>query len=138
LNRERIKEGMKILIVEDNKDNLKLFKIIVESGGHAAILARDGEEAVEAAKREIPDVILMDIQMPKMDGIEAAKILKSEQSTAKIPIIALTAYAMIEEREKLGGEWFDGYISKPAGVKDILNVIDEMAQSLRLATKRQK
>ena len=119
---------MKILIVEDNEDNLKLFNIIVESGGHAAILARNGEEAVETAKREIPDIILMDIQMPKMNGIKAAKILKSEQSTAKIPIIALTAYAMIEEKEKLGGEWFDGYIAKPVGVKDILKVIDEITQ----------
>lgn len=119
---------MKILIVEDNKVNLKLFKIIVESGGHATILAEDGEEAVETAKREIPDLILMDIQMPKMDGIEAAKILKSEQSTAMIPIIALTAYAMTEEKEKFGGEWFDSYIAKPFGVKDILKVIDETAQ----------
>ena len=114
---------MKILIVEDNEENLKLFKLIVESGGHATILARDGEEAVENAKREIPDLILMDIQMPKMNGVEAAKILKSHQSTAKIPIIALTAYAMIEEKEKLGKEWFDGYIAKPVGVKDILKVI---------------
>ena len=119
---------MKILVVDDNKENLKLLNIIVESGGHITILARDGEEAVETAKREIPDLILMDIRMPKMDGIEAAKILKSEQSTAKIQIIALTAYAMIEERERFGGEWFDGYISKPAGVKDILKVIDGMAQ----------
>ena len=119
---------MKILIVEDNEENLKLFNIIVESGGHAAILARDGEEAVETAKREIPDIILMDIQMPKMDGMAAAKILKSEQSTARIPIIALTAYAMIEERERFGGQWFDGYIAKPAGVKDILKVIDGIAQ----------
>ena len=126
---------MKILIVEDNEDNLKLFNIIVESGGHAAILARDGEEAVETAKKEIPDIILMDIQMPKMNGLEAAKILKSDQSTAKIPIIALTAYAMIEEREKLGGEWFDGYISKPAGVKDILKVIDETVQRIYIIRK---
>jgi CheY-like chemotaxis protein len=119
---------MKILIAEDNKDNLKLFKLIVESGGHTTILAGNGEEAVETAKREIPDLILMDIQMPKMYGSEAAKILKSEQSTAKIPIIALTAYAMTEETEKLGGEWFDGYITKPVSVKDILSVIDETAQ----------
>ncbi|MBI1811738.1 MAG: response regulator [Nitrospirae bacterium] len=70
----------------------------------------------------------MDIQMPKMNGLEAAKILKSNQSTAKIPIIALTAYAMTEEKEKLGKEWFDGYIAKPAGVKDILKVIDETVQ----------
>ena len=126
---------MKILIVEDNEENLKLFKLIVESGGHATILARDGEEAVENAKREIPDLILMDIQMPKMNGVEAAKILKSHQSTAKIPIIALTAYAMIEEREKLGGEWFDGYISKPAGVKDILKVIDETVQRIYIIRK---
>ena len=66
--------------------------------------------------------------MPKMNGIKAAKILKSEQSTAKIPIIALTAYAMIEEKEKLSKDWFDGYIAKPAGVKDILKVIDEITQ----------
>ncbi|MBU4321459.1 MAG: response regulator [Thermodesulfovibrionales bacterium] len=126
---------MKILIVEDNEENRKLFKIIVESGGHATILASDGEEAVETAKREIPDLILMDIQMPKMNGIEAAKILKSEQSTAKIPIIALTAYAMIEEKEKLGEEWFDGYISKPVGVKDILKVIDETVQRIYIIRK---
>lgn len=119
---------MKILIAEDIEENRKLFKIIVESGGHTAVLARDGEEAVETAKREIPDLILMDIQMPKMDGVKAAKILKSEQSTAKIPIIALTAYAMIEERETLGGEWFDGYIAKPIGVKNLLDLIDETVQ----------
>lgn len=108
----------KILIVEDNEQNLKVFKIIIESLSYEALLAKNGEEGVRMAKEQIPDLILMDIQMPVMDGIAAKKALQLEEKTKDIPVVAITSYAMKGDRERLLELGFSNYIAKPIS-KDI-------------------
>jgi two-component system cell cycle response regulator DivK len=114
---------MKILIIEDNEKNLKLFSVIVRSLGYEVLTATNGEEGVNMAKEKKPDLILMDIQMPVMDGITALKILKSDERTKDIPVIALTSYAMAGDKEKFLGLGFSDYISKPIDVNKFSNVI---------------
>lgn len=113
----------KILIAEDNEKNLELFKTIIESLGYQILTARNGQEAIEIAKNETPDLILMDIQMPVMDGKSALKMLRCEEKTRNIPVIALTSYAMKGDREhclKLG---FADYISKPIELESFTETI---------------
>ena len=118
----------KILIVEDNEKNLKLFKVIIESLGYDTLLAVNGKEGLRVAKEHIPDLILMDIQMPKMDGISAMKVLRSDEKTKDIPVIALTSYAMKGNRERIIEAGFIDYISKPIS-KD--NFIEAVEKALR-------
>ena len=119
---------VKILIVEDNQKNLKLFSILIKSQGFEVITAENGKIGIERAVSNLPDLILMDIQMPIMDGIVALKELKSIPEVKDIPVIALTSYAMKGDREKFLGEGFTSYISKPIrknsffqAIKEILN-----------------
>lgn len=104
---------MKILIVEDNEKNLKLFRLIVSFMGHEAITATDGEGGIRVAKEALPDLILMDIQLPGIDGISALKALRADEKTKDIPAIALTSYAMKGDREHILREGFVDYIAKP-------------------------
>jgi two-component system cell cycle response regulator DivK len=113
----------RILIVEDNERNLKLFHSLLNSQGYETIEAWDGEEGVKLAKEQKPDLILMDIQMPVMDGIAATRILKKDPETKDIPVIALTSYAMKGDRERFLSEGFVEYISKPIKVNEFLEVI---------------
>jgi CheY-like chemotaxis protein len=113
----------KILVVEDNEMNLQLIKDIIEMMGHESLAAHNGEEGIELAFREKPDLILMDIQMPGINGLEATRRIKSDPSTSHIPIIALTAMAMKGDREKFLGEGCDDYISKPFRLHDVMGKI---------------
>lgn len=113
----------RILIGEDNEKNMKLFRSLLNSQGYKTIEARDGEEGVRLAKDQKPDLILMDIQMPVMDGVTATKILKENPETKDIPVIALTSYAMKGDRERFLSEGFVEYISKPIKVDEFLEVI---------------
>ncbi len=115
-----------VLIVEDNEKNLKLFKVIIDSMGHKTITVKDGEEGVKTAIEKIPDLILMDIQMPVMDGITALRILKSDARTENIPVIALTSYAMKGDRERLLKEGFVHYISKPIDKNSFIEDVGEI------------
>ena len=117
---------MKILIVEDNEKNLKLFKIIVESLGHETLTATNGEDGVMIAKEKLPDLILMDIQMPKIDGVAAFKLLQKDERTRRIPVIALTSYAMKGDRERLLEEGFSDYLSKPIDKNNFIAVIKKV------------
>lgn len=119
----------KVLIVDDNEKNRKLFRVILRNSGYETIEAEDGEKGVKLAKEEIPALILMDIQMPVMDGIEATKVLRSEEMTSKIPVIALTSYAMKGDKEKFLGEGFVGYIAKPIDMKEFLGIIKKYVSS---------
>lgn len=110
---------MKIVVIEDNPQNRKLLKIIVEFMGHDCLTAEDGEAGVLLAKRENPDLILMDIQMPHMDGVTALHELRKNAITKDIPVIALTSYAMRGDRERFLQEGFDEYVEKPID-KDLL------------------
>ncbi|MBM4140070.1 MAG: response regulator [Nitrospira sp.] len=114
---------MKILIVEDNEKNLKLFRSLLNSQGYETIEARDGEEGVRLAKYQKPDLILMDIQMPVMDGGTATRILKENPETKNIPVIALTSYAMKGDRERFLSEGFVKYIAKPIKLDEFLEVV---------------
>lgn len=113
---------MKILVVDDNQTNVKLFRAVLRQKGHDVIEADDGLKGVEAAVREMPDLILMDIQMPVMDGLQAFERLKSGPETANIPVVALTSFAMKGDREKFLGLGFADYMSKPIDI-DIFNEI---------------
>jgi CheY-like chemotaxis protein len=120
---------MKILIAEDNEKNRKLMRVILEKAGYDVIEAENGEDAVCFAKKMIPGLILMDIQMPVMDGIEAIRVLKTDPVTKDIPVIALTSYAMAGDSERLLNEGFNGYIPKPINVKRFIEAIKKYVQS---------
>ena len=115
-----------ILIVEDDPKNLKLFRDLLQVSGYTTLEATDGKQGVELAREKKPDLILMDIQMPVMDGLEATKLLKNNDVTKDIPIVALTAYAMQGDEKKMREAGFDGYISKPIDVKGFLKKISEV------------
>ncbi len=115
----------KVLVVEDNEANLKLLKKILEHGGFDVLEARNGVEGVVIAGEGMPDLILMDVQMPEMDGITAMKTIKSNIPALKdTPVIAITAYAMKGDRERLISEGFSDYISKPVRVDEILRKVN--------------
>lgn len=103
----------RILLVEDNATNRYLATYLLEQHGYSVTHAVDGEEALATAVREKPDVILMDIQMPKMDGYEATRLLKQREELRDVPVIALTSYAMAGDRERALTSGFAGYIEKP-------------------------
>jgi two-component system cell cycle response regulator DivK len=107
----------RILIVEDNPKNLKLIRDLLQFKGYQTIEADSAEAGIELAREQHPTLILMDIQLPGIDGREAMKVLKADASTQQIPIIALTASAMKGDRERLLAEGFDGYIPKPIDIK---------------------
>lgn len=112
--------GELILIVEDNEKNRKLARDVLEVKGYKTIESETAEEGLELAKSQLPALILMDIQLPGMDGITAMKQLKADPQTAKIPIIAITASAMTHNRTTMLAEGFDGYQTKPIGLKEFL------------------
>lgn len=103
----------KILLVEDNATNRYLTAFLLENAGFRVIHAADGREALARAREDAPDLILMDIQMPEMDGYEAAALLREDQELTRIPIVAVTSYVMAGDREKATKLGFVGYIEKP-------------------------
>ncbi len=112
-----------ILIVEDERLNMKLFRDLLQVNGYATLKARNGRQGVEIAREKQPDLILMDIHMPVMDGLEATRILKADPVTASIPIIALTSGAMASDREKAVQAGCDGFMSKPIDIHDFLEMV---------------
>ena len=102
-----------ILIVEDNPVNQKLFITILKQYGYRLLKAADGEEALKIASQELPDLILMDLQLPKMSGYMVTQLLKEQPGTQHIPVVALTAHAMPEERDHAQQVGFSAYITKP-------------------------
>lgn len=117
--------GKVILIVEDDPKSRKLFRDLLQVSGYKTIEAVDGKEGVKLAKEGKPDLILMDIQMPVMDGIEAIKILKSDDGTRDIPIIAITSYAMKGDQRRIREAGCDGYITKPVDTREFLKKVSE-------------
>jgi two-component system cell cycle response regulator DivK len=114
----------KILVVEDNPVNLELFADFLTVGGYEFVNISKGEEAIEIAKEQNFDLVLLDIQLPGVDGLTVAKTLKSNTSTKHTKIIALTAYAMKGDREMFLGKGFDGYIAKPVTMKEFLEAVN--------------
>ena len=110
----------KILIVEDNPVNMKLAVFLLQSAGHTVLCAADGEAGLTLARNELPNLILMDIQLPGIDGLDAIGLLKRDEATRAIPVIALTALAMKGDEERIRAAGCDDYIAKPMDYKDFL------------------
>ena len=112
-----------ILIVEDNDKNLKLVRDVLQVKGYTTLEAGTGEDGVRIAAEKVPDLILMDIQLPGMSGIDALKVLRADPVTAKIPVIAVTASVMQQDRNLITQAGFDGYIGKPLNLKEFLEAV---------------
>jgi len=122
--------GRVILIVEDDPKNLKLIRDLLQIRGYATLEATDGKQGVDMARAKMPDLILMDIQMPVMNGFEATSILKADPVTKSITIVALTAFAMQGDREKCIEAGFNDYITKPLDTRTFMTKIKEYLEKL--------
>ena len=109
-----------VLVVEDNAANMTLAVFLLQSAGHTVLSATDAEAGLTLARDSRPDLILMDIQLPGMDGLEATRMLKLDHTTRAIPVIALTALAMKGDEERIRAAGCDGYIAKPLAYRDFL------------------
>lgn len=113
-----------ILVVDDNPVNLKLMRILLTGAGHEVLTAADAEEAMQAIRESTPRLILMDVQLPGIDGLELTRRLKADPSTQNIKILGLTAYAMKGDRERILAAGCDGYISKPIDTRMLPGMIE--------------
>jgi two-component system cell cycle response regulator DivK len=120
----------RILIVEDNMDNYELVRFILERAGYDVFLAVNGRDGVDAARLQQPNMILMDLSMPEMDGWIAAEKLKSNDATKSIPLYALTAHTLPSERKRALEAGCDGYVSKPIHMQNFLDVINETFEKI--------
>lgn len=120
---ERRKE-VKILIVEDNPTNMKLISNLIKKAAYEVLGAADANAGIAMAREERPDLILMDIQLPGMDGLTATGILKNDEKTRHIPVIALTSYAMKGDEERMTAAGCDGYLAKPIRYKELLQTVE--------------
>jgi two-component system cell cycle response regulator DivK len=115
--------GAQVLVVEDNEMNMKLFRDVLLATGHRTLEATTGGQAVELATEHSPDLVLMDIQLPDIDGVEALGRLRADERTASVPVVALTAQAMEGDRERFLATGFDGYLSKPVNIADLVATV---------------
>jgi two-component system cell cycle response regulator DivK len=125
--------GEVILVVEDNDKNLKLVRDLLVLKGYAVLEAVTGEQGLRVAVEHRPDLILMDIQLPDLDGVAALNRLRADPGTASIPVVALTAFAMKEDRERFLSAGFDGYLAKPI---DIRSFSDRVRSFLRTPARQ--
>jgi two-component system, cell cycle response regulator DivK len=115
--------GELVLVVEDNDKNMKLFRDVLQATGYRTLEAVSGEQAVELAGEHLPDLVLMDIQLPGIDGVEALGRLRADEKTATLTVVALTAQAMQGDRERFLEAGFDGYMSKPVDVPALIECV---------------
>ena len=113
----------RVLVVEDNVSNMTLATFLLKSAGHTVLSATDAEKGLTIARAEQPELILMDIQLPGMDGLEATALLKGDVTTRAIPVIALTALAMKGDEERIRAAGCDGYIAKPLAYREFLATV---------------
>jgi two-component system cell cycle response regulator DivK len=118
--------GELILVVEDNEKNRKLVRDLLTVKGYQLLEVETGEDAVRVARERHPALVLMDIQLPGIDGIEALRRLRADPETAAIPIVAVTASAMTHDRQKIVAAGFDGYQAKPISVRPFLALVREV------------
>jgi len=117
-----------ILIVEDNEKNMKLVRDVLQAKGYATIEAGTGEDGIRLAAERKPDLILMDIQLPGINGIEALRVLRASPETAAIPAVAVTASVMQQDRKQITAAGFDGYLGKPINLKEFLETVRTMLE----------
>ncbi len=125
--------GTLVLIVEDNDKNMKLARDVLQFHGFATVEATNGEDGVRLARERAPAVILMDIQLPGIDGVTALERIRKDAATAKIPIVAMTASVMKEDRERFDKAGFDGFITKPIDVKRFPDQVREVVSVAAVA-----
>jgi two-component system, cell cycle response regulator DivK len=111
--------GNLILLIEDNPKNMKLLRDVLSHDGYAVVEAVNAEDGIALARERGPNLVLMDIQLPGMDGLEAVKILKHDDATAGVPLVAVTAFAMKDDRQRALDAGFDGYLEKPISVNGL-------------------
>jgi len=120
-----------ILIVEDNEKNMKLVRDVLQVKGYQTLEAATAEDGIALAQAHSPDLVLMDIQLPGMNGIEALGVLRENPATAHIPVIAVTASVMQQDRKLITEAGFDAYIGKPINLKEFLQAVLEMIEAPR-------
>jgi two-component system cell cycle response regulator DivK len=114
-----------ILLVEDNEKNMKLLRDVLQATGYRTLEATNGGRAVELATEHVPDLVLMDIELPDIDGVETLRRLRADERTISIPVLALTAQAMHGDRERFLAAGFDGYVSKPVNIAELVDTVRE-------------
>ncbi len=125
----------RVLLVEDNPDNFELVRFLLEHAGYQVLEAHDGQKGLDLARRELPDLVVMDLSLPGVDGWTAARELKADPKTASIPLLALTAHTLPGDRNRALESGFNGYISKPINIKSFA---DDIAQVLQAKTTSKK
>ena len=115
--------GAQILVVEDNEKNMRLFRDVLQAAGYRTLEATSGERAIDLAREHRPDLVLMDIHLPDIDGLEALGRLRADERIDSMPVIALTAQAMEGDRERFLAAGFDGYLSKPVNIADLVGTV---------------
>lgn len=120
-----------ILIVEDNEKNMKLVRDVLQAKGYQTVEAVTAEEGLRLAREQRPDAVLMDIQLPGMSGLQALAALRADTATAAIPVIAITASVMDQDRANIIAAGFDGYISKPIALKQFLETVRQTVEKVR-------
>ena len=123
--------GERILVVEDNEKNMKLFRDVLNAKGYETLEATTGEEAVALTAEHVPDLVLMDIRLPDIGGVEALARLRGDARTASIPVLALTAQAMHGDRERFLEAGFDGYLSKPVNIVELVGAVNHHCAGVR-------
>ena len=123
--------GEQILVVEDNELNMKLLRDVLFATGYRTLEATTGAEAVELASAKVPDLVLMDIQLPDFDGVQALHRLRANERTATIPVLAVTAQAMEGDRQEFLAAGFDGYVSKPLNIRELVSTVRQYLRSPR-------
>ena len=117
--------GERVLIVEDNEKNMKLFRDVLTAKGYRTLEATSGAQALELALEHTPNLVLMDIRLPDVDGVETLGQLRSDERTSSIPVLAVTAQAMRGDRERFLAAGFDGYVPKPVDIAELVTTVRE-------------
>lgn len=119
--------GARVAVIEDNRDNLELVTTLLRALGHEPLTATSGRDGIELVRRERPDIVLLDLTMPEMDGFETLRELRRDAGTRAVPVVAVTAHAMVGDREAILAQGFDGYVPKPIAVEQL---VEEMSRHL--------
>ena len=117
-----------VLIVEDNEKNMKLARDVLQAKGYKTLEAVSGEDGVRLAKQHVPDLVLMDIQLPGINGIEAFKQIRADAKTARVPVVALTASVTPTDRSAINAAGFDAFVSKPINLREFLDTVKRLVE----------
>jgi CheY-like chemotaxis protein len=119
----------RILLIEDNDENLELMTYLLEAFGHTVLTARDGRQGLDVASRDTPDLILCDLQMPKLDGFGVLREIRRDRRLAKTPLVAITAFAMRDDHDRVLAAGFDGYLAKPIVPEEFVGQVESFLSS---------